>query len=364
MTEASGSGTLQVVLALAERHAAAGCAVGLAFGRRPETPADLAASMPPGVTGFFLPWAERTVGAQLRAARALRHLVREWRPDLVHLHSSFAGFVGALTLPPGTRCVYSPHGFSFDRSSRVARLVYRVANSLVARRCVVGAVSEAEAAQARDRLGARRVHVVVNGIPELDPGRIPAPADLRPTPFVVATGRIAAQRRPAETARILAAVADVADVAWIGAATFGEDAPLHAAGVEVTGWLSREEGLRRLAEATAYVHWSAFDGLSLALLEAMALDVVVVASDVEANREVLGDAQVRHDPAAAAALVREVLLDPRRRAELLAAQRSVRGRFSANRMAADWLSVYGELQRGSSLRSASLKPPKIGVPWS
>ena len=38
-------------------------------------------------------------------------------------------------------------------------------------------------------------------------------------------------------------------------------------------------------EAKVYLHWTAWDGLPLSILEAMANDVVVIASDIPANRE-------------------------------------------------------------------------------
>ena len=97
---------------------------------------------------------------------------------------------------------------------------------------------------------------------------------------------------PAATARILAAVSDVADVTWIGQAPHDEDEPLRSLGVPITGWLDHGEAVARLARASVMVHWSAGDGASLAVLEAMAVGTAVVASDIPANRELLGDAQV------------------------------------------------------------------------
>lgn len=364
MTEASGSGTLQVVLALTERLAAAGHTVALAYGRRPETPATIDTLLAPGVTGYELPWTRRTPRHQLRAAWSLRRLVGELEPDVVHLHSSFAGLVGTLAVPRGTTCVYTPHGFAFSRGGRLRRLAYRAGQRLIARRCLVGAVSEPEAALARGILSARRVVVVHNGIPELDPGALPAGRPDPRAPRVVGLGRVAAERRPEEAAAILSAVADVAEVEWIGAAAGGEDAPLRAAGVPVTGWLTREAALERLGTATAYLHWSASDGLSLAVLEALAHDVVIVASDIDANREVVGAEQVRGDPAAAAALLRDVVCDPDLHARLVREQRARRARYSAARMAADWTAVYDRLNAPTQGSAQVPLHPKIGTPWS
>jgi len=357
VTEASAAGTLQVVRSLAASQAANGHEVTLAYADRPDTPADLARDAEAGVELMPLRWARRSPGAQLAAGRALRRLVRERQPDLVHLHSSFAGAVGALALPRRVPLVYTPHGFAFARGgvNPLTAGAVRVVEAFVARRCaLVGAVSEAEATLAREGLRAPRVAVVRNGIPELDGA--PAPERPRPQPVAVALGRISAARRPAATARILAALAPAARVAWIGD---GEAEPVRAAGVAVTGWLPREQALERLAEATVCIHWSEWDGQSLAILEALARDVVVVASDIAANREIVGPRQVCADESAAIELARSVLVDPALRAELLAEQRRRAPAFGARRMAADWLAVYEQVPRqtGSWV-------PKIGESWT
>ena len=92
------------------------------YGRRPETPADPAAFFGDGVELVALPWTDRRLSTQLRTGQALRRLVRTRRPDVVHLHSSFAGGMGAMAVGRGTPTVYTPHGYSFSRTSE-ARLM-------------------------------------------------------------------------------------------------------------------------------------------------------------------------------------------------------------------------------------------------
>jgi glycosyltransferase involved in cell wall biosynthesis len=242
-----------------------------------------------------------------------------------------------------------------------------VVEALVARRsALLGAVSEAEAERARHRLRAPRVAVVRNGIPELDGDR-PAAAPERADVAVVAMGRLTEARQPAASARILAALANDARVGWIGGG--GDDAPLRAASIPMTGWLSRSEALTRLGEATIYLHWSARDGQSLALLEAFARDVVVVASDIPANREVVGPRQVCADETAAVALARSVLRSPELRDELLAEQRARAGAFGAERAGAEWLDLYAQVLATPVVGhmqpvTAAFAGRKIGGPWN
>lgn len=371
VTEASWAGTLQVVRTLAADQAASGHAVTLAYADQPQAPADLALTAAAGVELAPLEWTRRSPAAQLAAGRALRRLVRERRPDLVHLHSSFAGAVGALALSR-VPLIYTPHGFAFARKGvgRATGAAVRSVEALVARRCaLVGAVSEAEAELARDGLRAPRVGVVRNGIPELD-GGVPERSLDRAEPVVVALGRITEARRPAATARILAALVPHARVAWIGGKSGdGDDRAVRDAGIPVTGWLPHGEALERLAEATVYLHWSAWDGQSLAILEAIARDAVVVASDIPANREIVGPRQVCPDEPSAIALARSVLEDPALRAELLAEQRRRAPAFGARRMSAEWLALYERTLRPASgarlqTATAALAVRKIGEPWT
>jgi glycosyltransferase involved in cell wall biosynthesis len=365
VSEAFGGGIVGVVAPLAERLTAAGHSVAVAYGVRPETPADVRHELSDDVEVFPLPWRKRTVAEQLRAAKALRQLAAEWEPDVVHLHSSFAGVVGSMALSRRYVLVYSPHGYSFTRSSDplLRRRAYKAAERYVARRVdVVAAVSGSEAAQARAAVGAQSVEVVPNGIPELDPGALPeVPA--RVVPRAVGMGRADHQRQPDAAGRILASVRDVAEVEWIGGGTPSDEGirTLESHGVPVTGWLEQPDARERLASATAYLHWSAWDGRSLAVLEAMACDVVVVASDIAANREVLSPEQVCATEKEAAELLRAVVTDEETRERLLAGQRTRRDAYSALEMATQWEAVYLAVSPGAERGPVLVPEPRPDV---
>ncbi len=345
VTESFATGTMEVVRLIAEHAAREGHDVTIAYGVRPETPGELREQIDAGVKVVELAWEGRTVSAQIRAARALRQICRERKPDVIHLHSSFAGAVGSLAIAGMAPTVYTPHAYSFlGARSRLRRMLYRAAESFIARRVtMVGAVSESEARLARE-LGARSVEVIPNGVPELDHPRSGTPSpNGRPT--VVSIGRIVPQRRPSETARILASVTDIAEIGWIGGP--GPDESLtrevQALGVPVTGWLDREEAVDRLSRATVLLNWSAWDSHPLGVLEAMAFNVLVIGSGIEANRELVGPKQVCGSAEQAGQILREVLTDPDLRQELLADQAARSRRFAASRMVGDWLRVYKRL---------------------
>jgi glycosyltransferase involved in cell wall biosynthesis len=359
VVEAFGGGVFEVVRLLAEYLAADGHPVAIAYGRRSETPEDVRAKIAPEVELFPLPWDRRAPREQIAAARALRGLAADWEHDVVHLHSSFAGVVGSLALPRSTPKVYTPHGYSFTMQSRSPsqRRIFKAVEWTTARGVdVIGAVSEAEARDARLVAPAEKVVVVRNGIPELDEPRAGEPPERPGRPRAVAVGRITEQRQPASAARILASVADIADVSWVGGAGRGgiPEQAVTDEGVPVTGWLDRPGVLAALSEATVYLHWTAWDGQPLSILEAMAEDVVVVAGDIEPCREILGPRQVCSDEAEAGGLIRRILSDRGFREDLLASQRERSILFGARRMAQEWRSVYERL--------AAPQPAALGAP--
>ena len=152
-------------------------------------------------------------------------------------------------------------------------------------------------------------------------------------------------RRPEEAARILASVADIADVEWVGGAGRG-GVPASAVtgqGVPLTGWLPREEAVAKLRSSTACLHWAAWDGRPLTVLEAMAYDVVVVGSDIPPLREMLSPDQLRAEAGEAAALLRRVLTDAELREHLLEEQRRLRKGGGARARTAEWRALYAQL---------------------
>jgi glycosyltransferase involved in cell wall biosynthesis len=365
ITEALGGGIFEVVSNLSAGLADQGHDVAIAYGVRGETPSPLRDAVDPRVELIPTAWTERTLRASLRASRELRPVVGDWRPDVIHLHSSFAGVVGAATLSGLAPTVYTPHGYSFTMSgSRLRRGAFRMVERRVARRVeIVGAVSDAEGHLAREVASAPRVSVVNNGIPELDPDSASVSSAKRRA-GVVAMGRVVAQRRPEEAAVILADVADLAPVSWLGGAN--ESSPgieaLTSAGVPVSGWLDREAALDRLARAKVYLHWTAWDGMPLSILEAMARDVVVIASDIPANRNVLGPRQVFSLGEDAAAAIRRVLLDDSYRRLLLREQRARRGQYGSTAMMLGWEDIYRSLADGRKPRAGGPAEPQQDDP--
>lgn len=117
-------------------------------------------------------------------------------------------------------------------------------------------------------------------------------------------------------------------------------------------------GLRRdlpalLGAADGFVLGSAWEGMPLAVGEAMAMEKPVVATDVGGTRELLGETGVvvpaKDSTALAEAMLSVMLMTPLQRAEMGAHARTrIRAQFSLDAKADEWEALYAPVLRGRS----------------
>jgi glycosyltransferase involved in cell wall biosynthesis len=255
-----------------------------------------------GMASVYTWEAARTPGPSVvREVRNLRLLMRTLQPDMIHLHSSKAGLIGRLAaVGRGAPLLFQPHGWSFDAVTGSMRLASRLWEGIGGRMCErIISVSEAERERGL-RAGIRaRIEVVLSGVPtdvwRPDTSRKPRSAaraelGLPPGPLAVCVGRLCEQKGQDLLLAAWPHIIDRVPSAHLALVGDGTDTDRLEMPVE-TGVLlaGRQENVSTwLAAADVVVAPSRWEGLSLAVLEAMAAGRPVVATDVDGMREALG----------------------------------------------------------------------------
>lgn len=356
IVESFATGVLNVVELLANGARQLDADVHIAFSRRLETPADFACGFDKSVQFHELDLARGLdLRKDLKGVAAIFRLVRQLKPDVVHLHSSKAGFlgrvawIGARLLGQQGRLFYSPHGFSFlqENLGQRERFAYLCLERM-AYACggVVVGCSQGEGEVARDRVGRRRIAVVENAIADLD---LPEVTYSRHRPVrVVTSGRISYQKNPGLFAKMAVAFDDAeAEFVWVGTTAAGQEQLGSELGnrVTVTGWLPRQEALREIAAGDIYLQTSRWEGMPISVIEAMMMGLPVVVSDVVGNRDAVTHGATgfvfnneQEGIEQLARLVRDAAL----RSEIgRQAAAHARSRFAERRFNAEWAGLYG-----------------------
>ena len=119
--------------------------------------------------------------------------------------------------------------------------------------------------------------------------------------------------------------------------------------LEIAGWLPHEAILARLSRAQVFCQTSLWEGLPIALLEAMALGLPVLAWPAVGNRELIVEGETGYTCRTAeefAARLHALADDPNRRAALGAAGRArILRQHDAAVVALQWASIYAHYER-------------------
>lgn len=280
-----------------------------------------------------------------RLAAWLRRFLREVRPRVVHVTDVWPPAMVAARLARVPRLIVTHHTPELPRrDSRVGRLWWRLAWG---GRPEVVYTSEAD--RAVDGRTSLRTHVIDLGI-DLERFAAGSPALRESGPLVGNVARLAEQKGQRYLLEALAELPGVR-AAIVGEGELREELERRARDLDVaervifTG--ARDDVPDLLASFDVFAFPSLFEGLCLAVIEAQAAGVPVVATPVGGIRETVVDGETGlvvpvGDARSLAAGIRR-LLDDRPEAARLAeeAKRRVFERFSERRMVERTLELYG-----------------------
>lgn len=295
----------------------------------------------------------------IKAYSQARRLIKQFKPDVVHSHMVHANLFARL-LRLSTRIkkmICTAH--SSNEGGRGRMLAYRVTDGL----CDLSTNVSQEAVDISVKRGAApesRIIAMPNGIDTLRFTFNPASrASLRlqlqlanNTPLILAVGRFTEAK---DYPNLLTAFNQLpielnhVELAIIG--TGEEQAKIEALAAQL-GLTERVHflGLQRnvhewMNAADVYVMSSAWEGMPLVLLEAMACERVVVATDCGGVKEVLGECGIlvlaKNSAALAQGLQQGLALSAEAaKAQGVAARARVVARYSLNAQADKWMGLY------------------------
>lgn len=323
----------------------------------------------------YVPGSVPVTGNLWKILRFLESLVRRHGVGLVHGHMSDGAFWGGLLSRragvPFVLSHYSNHLLStkIDRRSMRGRLRFWMLKRGAHRADlnVACAPSVKQRLMEDLRLPERSVQVILNGIPVPPGGAVEvarekravagAGAGSRGSPFTVVTvGRhddIKGQDQLVRAAPLLLQRCPGARIVLVGEGPRTEAWRALARELGVEGAVSFsgyvEKAAPFLEAADVYVAPSHFEGISLALLEAMAWCLPAVASDVPGNRDTVVDGVTGvlyplNDVGKLVEAISGLRGDPPRARRLAeSGRRAVQESFSIERMAGEYEAIYHRL---------------------
>ena len=291
-------------------------------------------------------------------AGALRELLRAARPDVVSAHDPYSAILARLTAPPGVAVVATRQNVAgVQRRSVVAA---EQLTSLLRGGGTVSISREVERTWLRGPLGGalrRRPRRAVIPNP-VDPvllaaarasdrrqvrARLDVPEDAE---LIVNVGRYVEQKGQRHLLDAFACVLRTRPRAWLALVGYGplesalrEQAERLDVAKRTTFALRRPDALEIVRSADAFAFPSLWEGLGVAVIEAMALGLPVVTSDRAPLTDFVSDGETGMltppgDPAALADALERLLADRARATALGAAARELATtRFSAERIA-------------------------------
>ena len=293
------------------------------------------------------PRADRATVADLTA------LFRRCSADVIHCHSSKGGLLARIAAHrAGIPVVYTAHGLPFQRGARITQRVQSYVGELIGGRLgdAIICLTPEEAALARQgRLApSEQIHVIPNGLPDDAPTRSAPSPDA--TPRLIMVARFAPPKRQR---RLVDALAGMTDLDWtitfVGDGLELADVRNHAADVlgDRAVFLGHRDDVSQLtAEHDVAVLWSGYEGMPIALMEAMRAGLACVASDLPGVRRMFGTTGgvTALDEHALSLVLRELVTDPD---AVCAAGTQARKRFLAqfriDAMVSSIDDVYGQV---------------------
>lgn len=265
----------------------------VAYAIREQTPENFKEKFPDNVKFIRVENFVRSISIKkdIQAFGEIKKIIKEEKPQIIHLHSSKAGFIGRMaTIGNKAKVLYNPHGFSFlmQDCSKIKRCLYWLIEKIgtIKHATIIGC-SQGEYKEAL-KISKNSININ-NGIniKEIDKivGKTKKTINFENLSFCT-SGRIGYQKNPKLFNEIAEKFPNNRFV-WIGDGELRNE--LTSSNIEITGWKKRDEVLKLVNDCDVFLLTSLWEGLPISLLEAMYLEKICFVTDCIGNRDVICD---------------------------------------------------------------------------
>jgi glycosyltransferase involved in cell wall biosynthesis len=210
--------------------------------------------------------------------------------NIVHLHSSKAGFIGRIvcSMLGIKNVVYTPNGVSFinDDIPFTKKIAYKYLEKIgyIFRGQVVAtSISEWETLNSNGI----KAELIPNGT-KITKKKLCLEEKAPKSKFVVATcGRIAPQKAPNLFNRIAKQLESNEDIEFVWIGSGKEREKLQSKNIRVTGWLDKNDVFKEICNADLYISTARWEGLPFSVLEAMNLERPLLLSKCVGNNDLV-----------------------------------------------------------------------------
>lgn len=328
ITQADGGGAQKYTLALA-RHFSGAIAAGN------EADKLFTDAQRAGLDTFELVHLKRNISPwhDIMAIWEIRHLIKIYRPDIVHLNSSKAGVLGSFAaMGTKTKVIFTAHGFIFNEPLSFAVKTFYLALEKVASgyRDFIITVSNADEQSAlkNSLIAQNKIITVYNGLEQINfLPKDQAKTELKITTKKLVIGCVANFYKTKGVDILIDAIGlmdeltkSKIEVVLIGNGPEIENLKLKIEKLRLTDtvkMLGRIDGISKYLKAfDIFVMPSRKEGFSYALLEAMQAGLPIITTDVGGNKEALNNAGILVKPENSQALAKAIdglVLDEKKR---------------------------------------------------
>lgn len=221
-------------------------------------------------------------------------------PDVIHIHAIGPALFTPMAKLFGTKVVMTNHGPDYQRQKwgRLAKLILRLGEFFgitFADRVIV--LSKELKQMIKEKYKKEHTTVIPNGVSmpvTITPGKILEKYNLKPRGYVLAVGRFVPEKGFSDLISayigianpkfklVIVGGADHETVYSQGIKKMADQAP----GMILTGFLSGVPLAELYSNAGLFVLPSSYEGMPIALLEAMSYGLPVLVSDIPANRQI------------------------------------------------------------------------------